>query len=56
MIKGEPYQEGELWYVPIEIRGPADQNEVQNAMIKFYELEGKTFCFIIGSKEKGVVD
>jgi len=25
-------------------------------MIKFYELEDKTLCFLIGSKEKGVVD
>ncbi|MBN2183561.1 MAG: zf-HC2 domain-containing protein [Sedimentisphaerales bacterium] len=56
VIKGEPYQEGELWYVPIEIQGQNGKNEVQNAMIKFYEMEGKTFCFIIGSKEKGVVD
>lgn len=56
VITGEPYQEGQLWYVPIEIRSQTGQNEVQNAMIKFYELEGKTFCFIIGSKEKGVVD
>lgn len=55
-ITDKPYREGELWYVPIEIRGPNDQNETQNAMIKFYELEGRTFCFIIGSKEKGVVD
>ena len=56
VITGEPYQEGELWFVPIEIRGQTGQNEIQNAMIKFYEMEGKTFCFIIGSKEKGVVD
>ena len=55
-ITGEPYQEGQLWYVPIEVRGQTGENEVQNAMIKFYEMEGKTFCFIIGSKEKGVVD
>ncbi len=55
-ITGEPYQEGNLWFVPIEVRGQTGQNEVQNAMIKFYEMEGKTFCFIIGSKEKGVVD
>ena len=55
-ITGEPYQEGELWYVPIEVRGQTGDNEVQNAMIKFYEMEGKTYCFIIGSKEKGVVD
>ena len=55
-ITGEPYQEGELWYVPLEIRDQTGQNEIQNAMIKFYELEGKNLCFIIGSKEKGVVD
>lgn len=56
VITGEPYQEGQLWYVPLEVRGQNGQNEVQNAMIKFYELEGKNLCFIIGSKEKGVVD
>jgi hypothetical protein len=56
VITGEPYQEGELWYVPIEIRGQSGENEIQNAMIKFYELEGKQLCYIIGSKEKGVVD
>jgi hypothetical protein len=56
VITGEPYQEGQLWYVPMEIRSQTGQNEIQNAMIKFYEMEGKTFCFIIGSKEKGVVD
>ena len=56
VITGEPYQEGELWFVPVEIRDQSGKNEIQNAMIKFYEMEGKTFCFIIGSKEKGVVD
>jgi len=25
-------------------------------MIKFYDMEGHTHAFIIGSKEKGVVD
>jgi hypothetical protein len=55
-ITGAPYQEGDLWYVPVEIRSKAGQAETQNAMIKFYQLEGKTHCFIIGSKEKGVVD
>ena len=56
VITGEPYQEGEFWYVPMEVRGANSQNETQNAMIKFYDLEGKNLCFIIGSKEKGVVD
>lgn len=56
VITGQPYQEEELWYVPLEIRYQTGKNEVQNAMIKFYELEGKNLCFIIGSKEKGIVD
>ena len=56
VITGEPYQEGQLWYVPLEIRNQTGKSEVQNAMIKFYEMEGKIFCFIIGSKENGVVD
>ncbi len=55
-ITGAPYQEGDLWYVPVEIRNETGPSETQNAMIKFYQLEGKTLCFIIGSKEKGVVD
>lgn len=55
-VIGDPYQEGELWYVPCEIKAASGTSEVQNAMIKFYQMEGKTLCFIIGSKEKGVVD
>ena len=55
-ITGEPYQENELWYVPCEIKTAGGQGEIQNPMIKFYEMEGSTYCFIIGSKEKGVVD
>jgi len=56
VIQGDAYQEGELWYVPCEIRGINGKSEIQNPMIKFYEMEGHTYCFIIGSKEKGVVD
>jgi len=55
-ITGAPYQEADLWYVPVEVRSGGGKSETQNAMIKFYELEGKTICFVIGSKEKGVVD
>ena len=55
-ITGAPYQEGDLWFVPVEIRIGGGRSETQNAMIKFYEFEGKTLCFLIGSKEKGVVD
>jgi len=55
-ITGVPYREGDLWYVPLEVRSGTDRKETQNAMIKFYEFDGKTLCFIIGSREKGVVD
>jgi hypothetical protein len=55
-VIGAPYQEGELWYVACEMTVASGTSEVQNAMIKFYQMEGKTLCFIIGSKEKGVVD
>jgi hypothetical protein len=54
-VIGAPYQEGELWYIPCEIESYSS-TEVQNAMIKFYQMDGKTLCFIIGSKERGVVD
>jgi len=40
----------------VEVRRKTGPSETQNAMIKFYQFEGKTLCFIIGSKEKGVVD
>jgi hypothetical protein len=55
-VTGAPYQEGDLWYVPVEIRSGGGKSETQNAMIKFYDFEGRTRCFLIGSKEKGVVD
>jgi hypothetical protein len=55
-VTGAPYQEGDLWYVPVEIHSGTGKSETQNAMIKFYDFEGKTLCFLIGSKEKGVVD
>jgi hypothetical protein len=55
-ITGAPYQQGDLWYVPAEVRSTTRPAEVTTPMIKFYHLEGKTLCFIIGSKEKGVVD
>jgi hypothetical protein len=50
------YQEGDLWYVPCELVYTEGKTESTTPMIKFYEMEGKTLCFIIGSKEKGVVD
>jgi hypothetical protein len=55
-ITGEPYQEEELWYVPCQFVYTDGKTEPTTPMIKFYEMEGKTYCFIIGSKEKGVVD
>ncbi len=56
VITGEAYEEDGFWYVPCEIRMLDGKSEVQTPMIKFYEMEGKTLCFIVGSKEKGVVD
>ena len=55
-ITGEPYKEGDYWYVPAEIKLPGDKTEVQTAMIGFYDFGGVTHCFCIGSKEEGVVD
>ena len=55
-ITGEPYQEGKLWYVPCELKSADDKTEINTPMIKFYDMEGHTYAFIIGSKEKGVVD
>ncbi|MBN1360097.1 MAG: hypothetical protein JW993_05875 [Sedimentisphaerales bacterium] len=55
-ITGDPYQEGDRWYVPTEVKGPGGQTETQTVMIKFYDFDGTTHAFSIGSKEKGVVD
>ncbi len=55
-ITGEPYQEGDRRYVPTQVKGPGDNTEVQTVMIKFYDFDGATHAFSIGSKEKGVVD
>lgn len=56
VITGDIYEEGEFWYVPSEIRISDGKREVLTMMIKFYEMEGKTICIIVGSKETGVAD
>jgi hypothetical protein len=56
IITGDPYKQGDLWYVTCEVKSGGGKAEVSTPMIKFYEMEGHTYCFIIGSKEKGVVD
>ena len=55
-ITGAPYQQGDRWFVPTLVKGPGEQTEVQTVMIKFYDFDGVTYAFSIGSKEKGVVD
>lgn len=54
-VIGGAYQQGDLWYVPCKIVDAGGKTEFITPMIKFYEMEGHTYCFIIGSKEKGVV-
>jgi len=56
VITGDVYEEGEFWYVPSEIRINGDTCEVLTMMVKFYEMEGKTICVIVGAKETGVAD
>ncbi len=55
-VTGEPYPEGEIWFVPCQIRHSTGKVEVDTPMIKFYDFEGHRYAFIIGNKEKGVVD
>ena len=55
-ITGQPYQQGNFWYVPSEISMQNGKTEVATPMIKFYQFDESTHCFIIGSKEKGIVD
>jgi len=51
-VKSGAYQSGDVWYVPIEFRAGNGKSEIQTPMIKFYQFEGKTFCFIIGTMER----
>jgi hypothetical protein len=55
-ITGEPYPEDDVWYVPCKIVHSGGKTEVDTPMIKFYDFEGHRYAFIIGNKEKGVVD
>ncbi|HNY77969.1 MAG: hypothetical protein RBS72_06670 [Sedimentisphaerales bacterium] len=55
-ITGEPYPEGDVWFLPTELKMANGKTETQTIMIKFYDFEGAKRCFSIGSKEKGVVD
>lgn len=56
VVTGDIYEEGDFWYVPTEIRISDGVIEPQTLMIKFYEMEGKTICVIVGSKERGIAD
>ncbi len=55
-ITGEPYPEGDVWFVPAKLQTGDGKAEVQTAMIKFYDFDGVVRAFSVGSKEKGVVD
>lgn len=55
-ITGEPYPEGDVWFLPTELKMANGKTEPQTIMIKFYDFDGAERCFSIGSKEKGVVD
>lgn len=55
-ITGEPYPEGDVWFLPTELKMANGKTETQTIMIRFYDFNGAKRCFSIGSKEKGVVD
>lgn len=55
-ITGAPYQEGDVWYLPTELKTGNGKTETQTIMIKFYTFDGVTRCFSVGSKEKGMAD
>jgi len=52
----EPYREGDCWYLPCRLISSDGRTQNTTPMIKFYEIEGKTYGFRIGSKEHGVID
>ena len=55
-ITSEPYPEGDVWFLPTELKMANGKTETQTIMIKFYDFDGNVRAFSIGSKEKGVVD
>jgi hypothetical protein len=55
-ITGEPYPEGNVWFLPTELKIANGTTEVQTIMIKFYDFDGNVRAFSIGSKERGAVD
>jgi hypothetical protein len=55
-MTGEPYQEGKVWFIACQIQHSGGKVEVDTPMIKFYNFEGHRYAFVIGNKEKGVVD
>jgi len=55
-MTGEPYAQGNVWFVACQISDSTGKVEVDTPMIKFYNFEGHRIAFIIGNKEKGVVD
>ena len=55
-ITGQPYPEGDVWFLPTELKMADGETETQTVMIKFYDFDGIVRCFSIGSKERGVVD
>jgi hypothetical protein len=56
VITGSPYEEGDRWFVPCKTTYSNGTIEHTTPMIKFYKIEGRQRCYIIGSKEKGVYD
>lgn len=56
VITGDAYEEGEFWHVPYALRMGDGKREVNTAMIKFYKIEGRTLCLIVGAMAGGVAD
>jgi hypothetical protein len=56
VVTDDVYEEGDFWYVPCEVGTNDGKSEAQTWMIKFYEMDSKTVCVIVGTKEKGVMD
>ncbi|MBN1765965.1 MAG: hypothetical protein JW860_11950 [Sedimentisphaerales bacterium] len=43
---GNPYQHGDMWYLPVTLLEGGRKTKKEDIPIKFYEFDGKSYCII----------
>lgn len=52
----EPYKHEDYWYVPVKLKLTNGEIQHTTPMLKFYKMDGKSYCFFVGTKENGLLD